>query len=97
MEVKNKDINLLKSIADNLVNSMKEGFVLFANVKNDNSVNFIARSNCSINAGLIVKKASVEASGNGGGSPTFAQGWWKNTEKLQEILFLIENELKNEK
>jgi len=97
MEVKNKDINLLKSIADNLVNSMKEGFVLFANVKNDNSVNFIARSNCSINAGLIVKKASVEASGNGGGSPTFAQGGGKNTEKLQEILFLIENELKNEK
>lgn len=96
MEVKNKDINLLKSIADNLINSMKEGFVFFANVKNDNSVNFIARSNCSINASLIVKKASVESSGNGGGSPTFAQGGGKDTKRLQEILSLIEKELKNE-
>ena len=31
MKVKDKDMNILKSIADTLMNEMKEGFILFAN------------------------------------------------------------------
>ena len=46
MEVSNKDSNLLKAIADSLIQTMGEGLVFFANVKPDNTVNFIARSSC---------------------------------------------------
>ena len=96
MEVKDKDINLLKSIADNLVNEMKEGFVFFANVKEGN-VNFIARSTCSVNAGMVVKGASQQALGNGGGIPTFAQGGGKTTSNLKDIIEYVENSLRDAK
>ncbi len=93
MEINNKDILLLKSIADSLIGIMGKGFVFFANVKSDGSVNYLARSNCSLNAGLIVKKASVSSSGNGGGSPTFAQGGGKEVSNLKYILEEVEKEL----
>lgn len=95
MEVKNKDINLLKSIADSLINEMTQGLIFFANTKNDNSVNFIGKSNCKVNIGLIVKEASIAANGNGGGSPTFAQGGGKTNENLQEIFKQVEKVIKN--
>ncbi len=96
MEVNNIDINLLKTIADNLINEMQEGVVFFANVKEDNSVNFICRSNTFVNAGLVVKDASISSNGNGGGSPTFAQGGGKTTAMLNEIFTHVEKVLKNE-
>ena len=96
-KVNNKDINSLKTVADGLINNMDKGFIFFANVKDDNSVNFIARSNCSINAGYIVKEASVSSNGNGGGSPTFAQGGGKTTENLDNIFNYIEKEIENAK
>ena len=43
-----------------------------------------------------VKDASVSSMGNGGGSPTFAQGGGKTTEKLPEIFKHIEKVLNNE-
>lgn len=86
MEVNNKDINLLKSIADSLIGVLGTGFVFFANVKDDGSVNYLARSNCSLNAGFVVKNASIVSNGNGGGSPTFAQGGGKETNNLKSIL-----------
>lgn len=95
MEVKNKDINLLKSIADSLINEMNQALIFFANTKDDNSVNFIGKSNSKINIGLIVKEASVAANGNGGGSSTFAQGGGKNSENLPEIFKHIEKVIKN--
>jgi len=97
MELKNKDANLLKSVADNLINEMTKGLVFFANIKEDNSVNFICRSNCDINAGYIIKTVSQLASGNGGGSPTFAQGGGKNDLSLAKIYELVEKALKDEK
>lgn len=97
MKTNNKDINLLKTIADNLINELGDGFILFANVKDDNSVNFIARSNCKVNAGLIVKSISMQAEGNGGGSPTFAQGGAKNIKDLDKLLICVEEEIKNAK
>ena len=95
MDVKNKDINLLKSIADSLINELSQGVIFFANIKEDGSVNFIGKSNCFVNIGLIVKDAAISSSGNGGGSPTFAQGGGKNTEKLEEIFNHIEKVIKN--
>jgi alanyl-tRNA synthetase len=74
MKVNNKDVNLLKSIADTLINEINNGFIFFINEKEDGSVNFIAKSNSKVNAGFVVKTISNLYSGNGGGSPTFAQG-----------------------
>lgn len=96
MEVKDKDVNLLKSIADSLVNEMNRGVVFFSNIKEDNSINFICRSNCDINAGYIVKYASQLSAGNGGGSPTFAQGGGKNSLSLAKVYEYVEKALKNE-
>lgn len=89
-----KDLGVLKELADNLLNKIGKGIVFLANVKDDN-VNFICRSNCEINAGLTVKRASLMSSGNGGGSPTFAQGGGKTIDSLDEIFSLIEQELKS--
>lgn len=96
MTVENKDISLLKTIADSLVQMMGNSFVFFANVKDDNTVNFIARSTSFVNAGLVVKDASVSSLGNGGGSATFAQGGGKTIQMLDEIFKHIERVLQNE-
>ena len=87
------DMSLLKEIADNLVNEMKEGLVFIANTNGD-SVNFICRSSIDVNAGLLVKRASNMSMANGGGSATFAQGGGKTVEHLDEIFEMIRNELK---
>ena len=86
MQTFNKDINFIKAIADSLINEASCDFVFFANVKDDGSVNYLARSNCPLNAGLVVKNASIVSNGNGGGSPTFAQGGGKETNNLKSIL-----------
>ena len=96
MEVHNKDVNLLKSIADNLVNEMGSGLVFFANIKDNGSINFLARSSCHVNAGLVVKDASVSSGGNGGGSPTFAQGGGRDLSMLSAIFIHVEKVLRNE-
>ncbi len=96
MEVHDKDVSLLKSIADNLVNQVGECFVFFANIKENGSINFLARSTNRVNAGLIVKDAAVSSDGNGGGSPTFAQGGGKNQDALEKIYDHIEKVLLND-
>lgn len=93
MKVTNYDLDILKEIADTLLNQMQEGFVFFANVKDDHSVNFIARSNINLNAGLIVKDASIRSNGNGGGSATFAQGGGKTDQTIEEIFESIKKQI----
>ncbi len=93
MKVTNYDLDILKDIADALLNHLKEGLVFFANVKDDHSLNFICRSNINTNAGFLVKTVSVMALGNGGGSATFAQGGGKSDEKLEEILDIVRKEV----
>ena len=95
MKINNKDINLLKSIAETILSDMKNGFILFINIKPDDSVNFIAKSNSKINAGMIVKDASMTSNGNGGGSPTFAQGGGKTSDKIDEIIEKVEKVIKS--
>ena len=96
MKLDNKDTNLLKSITDELINEMNNAFIFFINIKEDNSVNFIAKSTSFVNAGLIVKDASISSNGNGGGSPKFAQGGGKTSENIDEIIKHIEKVINNE-
>ena len=85
MRLHNKDINLLKSIIDTLLNEYENGLIFFTNIKENDCVNFICKSNSYVNAGLIVKDAAVSSGGNGGGSPKFAQGGGKTTSELDKI------------
>ena len=95
-KVDNMNINSLKQVMDNLANEYKNIFILLANVNGDN-VNFLARSNNSnINAGVIVKKVSIKSGGNGGGSPTFAQGAGKKISEIDNIFENVIKELNNE-
>ena len=97
MTVENKDVNLLKSVADAMIEEIGTGFVFFANIKEDGSINFLSRSSCHANSGLIVKDAAVSSLGNGGGSPTFAQGGGKTKDALPKIYTHIEKVLRDEK
>ena len=92
LELDNIEMFLVKSMADNLCNKFDEVVVLLANIKEDNSVNFICRSSIpSVNAGFIVKNITTAFDGNGGGSPTFAQGGIKDKSHLKEIEKAVED------
>ena len=95
MEVSNMEMGVLKDICDKLINQMKKGIVFFANVKGDN-VNFLCKcsSDMKVSAGLLVKKAAIMANGNGGGSPTFAQGGGTTTDNLKDIFKAVEDDIK---
>ena len=92
MKLKDQDTDVLKSIIDTLLNKMGNGFIFFANVKEDR-VQFLARSNINLSAGDIIKLAASKSNGNGGGSPTFAQGGGKDITHLDEILNEIRNQI----
>ncbi len=87
-----KETNVLKSLADALINMLGKSLVFIANV-NDGNVMFICRSSCDVHAGLTVKRASQLSDGNGGGSPTFAQGGGKTAENLDKIFNLIREDI----
>ena len=91
MKLKDQDTDVLKSIIDTLLNKIGNGFIFFANVKEDR-VQFLARSNINLSAGDIIKLAASKSNGNGGGSPTFAQGGGKDITHLDEILDEIRNQ-----
>lgn len=98
MKVSNMEMSTLKDICDKLINQMKKGIVFFANVKETN-VNFVCKcsSDIKLSAGLLVKKASIMANGNGGGSATFAQGGGTTTENLDEIFEAVKEDIKETK
>lgn len=88
------DVSILKTLADNLLNSIKTGIIFFANEKNG-KVNFIARSNCKTSANDVVKMAALKSEGNGGGSTTFAQGGGKNAMYIDEIIENVKEIINN--
>ena len=91
LELDNIAMFLVKAMADDLCNKFDHVLIFIANIKEDNSVNFICRSSINdINAGLLVKTATTSYEGNGGGSATFAQGGIKNKKHLKEIKKEIE-------
>ena len=95
-KVDNMNVNSLKQVMDNLVNEYQNIFIMLANVTSDN-INLLARSNNpKLNAGVILKDAATKCLGNGGGSPTFAQGAGKDISKLDEIFETIKKDITNE-
>ena len=97
MEVKDMEMDDLKTLVDELINSLGSGIVFFANVRNNN-VNYICKCNdVNSKAGLLVKKASEMSNGRGGGSPTFAQGGASNVTNLSNIFKAIKEDIKENK
>ena len=93
--VKNKDINILKELTDTLLNKMGTGFIFIANIKGE-QVNFVSKNNIeSLSSGDIMKKATSELGGNGGGSKTFAQGGLKSfdLEQLENTINTIKEQI----
>ena len=94
--LENYDIDMIKNLADAILNKYDNCFVLLANVK-DNHVNIIAKSNSDkVNCGAIVKGLSVKCKGNGGGSKTFAQGGGSDASEIASYLQIMKDELKQE-
>ena len=93
---KNESLNTLKALAGSISSKLKDGIVFLITTKED-AINFVAKANDSlkdkINVGLLIKDVSKIAEGNGGGSPSFAQGGGTNPEKLDMILSYVENKI----
>ena len=88
LEFEGENVNALKQLTSNLITKLNNGICFIIN-KNNNSLNFIARSSDSIadkiNIGALIKDVSLLAEGNGGGSKTFAQGGGSSLENLDVI------------
>ena len=91
-KVNNYEISILKILIDNAFTKISKGIIFVANIKGNN-VNFICKSNCDINAGDLVKYASLKSNGNGGGSNSYAQGGGTDITYIDEILKDIETKL----
>lgn len=89
-KVENKDNNVLKSVADSLLNKIEKGYVVIANIKDEN-INYIVRSNIeSKKANDLIKKITTSLDGKGGGTDTFAQGGSPKSNKLDKVLEELE-------
>ncbi len=94
-KVDNMDNSIIKSLADNLSNK-DINIILFLNIKEDNSVNFICKSNLDkIGAGDIIKLVASITDGNGGGSKSFGQGGSKNSEAIDKAISGVEDMILN--
>ena len=88
------DIATLKQIVSNLSNQIDNNFILLANITEDNSVNYIAKSNSNrIDCGEIVKDLAVRSSGNGGGSRAFAQGGGTDATIVPKLLMNVKEKI----
>ena len=90
-KVENYEMNILKTLIDDAFNKMDEGIIFIANVRGDN-VNYICKSN-TLDAGSLIRAASVRSNGNGGGSSTFGQGGGTDSSKVDEILESVRHQL----
>lgn len=90
------DVAVLKQIVSALSNQIDNNFILLANINEDNSVNYVAKSTSNrVNCGEIVKDLAVRSSGNGGGSKSFAQGGGTDATIVDKILMNVKETIKN--
>ena len=91
--LENYDVDMIKNLADAIINKYEDCFVILANVK-ENNVNIIAKTNSNkVNCGAIVKELSINCKGNGGGSKMFAQGGGSDASNLANYLITIKDNL----
>lgn len=85
--VKTNDLSMdiIKQLADALLNKMGSGLVFIANVT-DEKIIFVCKNNIGLNAGQLVKKAAIATGGNGGGRKDMATAGGKDISKLDEVL-----------
>ena len=88
----NIDKNALKTLADRLMEHVKEGVVFLANIDGKKIV-FIAKSTTDIHAGNLVKEAAKIAGGGGGGRPDFAQAGGKDVTKIDDVLSFVKEQV----
>ena len=90
------DVNTLKQIISHLSNQVENSLIVLANLNEDKSVNFIAKSNSEkIDCSTIIKKLAEATNGNGGGSRVFGQGGGTDSTNIGKALKGIKEELKN--
>ena len=90
--VEGYDNNVLKQLADALLNKLAKGVVFLANIC-DGKIVFVCKQNDKYNAGSLVKIAAVITGGNGGGKPDIAQAGGKDVSKLDEAIEAVKKEL----
>ncbi len=90
------DVNTLKQIISHLSNQIDNNLIVLANVNDDKSVNFMAKSNCEkVDCSSIIKKLASATNGNGGGSKVFGQGGGTDSSNIGKALKNIKEELRN--
>lgn len=90
------DINTLKQIVSHLSNQIENNLIILANVNEDKSVNFIAKSNSEkVDCSSIIKSLASATNGNGGGSKVFGQGGGTDSTNIGKALKSIKEELRN--
>ena len=73
-----------------MLNKIEKGYVVIANIKDEN-INYIVRSNIeSKKANDLIKKITTSLDGKGGGTDTFAQGGSPKSNKLDKVLEELE-------
>ncbi len=87
------DINVMKSIADRLVDRYQDLLVVLV-YSNPDQVLFVAKTSKNyvdrgIHCGRIVKEAALICQGNGGGRPDMAQAGGKDATKVDEAITKI--------
>jgi len=88
------DIATLKQIVSSLSNQIDNNFILLANINDDNSVNFVAKSTSNrVDCGEIVRDLAVRSSGNGGGSRSFAQGGGTDATIVTKLLVNVKEKI----
>lgn len=89
---------MVKSAVEMVSNRLNESIIVLVSVKTDGMFIVVKVSDSfvkkGVNAGKIVNKIASACGGKGGGRPNFAQGAAKDCEKLDEVLFEVESELK---
>ncbi len=89
----NKDTNVVKDLANALVNKYNLKACFISNVSNG-KLAFVCATNGTVNAGNIVKEAALVCGGNGGGKPTMAQAGGKDITKLSDAINKVKELLK---
>ena len=88
------EIDNLKDLVDRLSDFLGDSVILFGNVK-DGKIIFVCKNNFQkLNAGALVKEASLITLGGGGGRPDFAQAGGRDITKLDFALSTIRDVIK---